>query len=110
MAIHIQTGETSKGVAILPSGYRSKMADYHKLCAICQKEYYPTRPKEWFCNSCYHTWNKEIRERQPWVKFCIASELSRRRQDTKLRNFMFLGDRWDIDDKGNLVTRDGYNG
>lgn len=110
MAIHNLTGEASDGMAILPRIFRSNMAENHKLCAICQSEYRPTKPKEWFCNKCYHMWYKEIHDREPWVKFCISSELSRRRQQRKQINFLFLGNKWDIDNDGNLIIREGYNG
>jgi len=112
MAIHNLTGNASKEMAILPrtSDIRSNMTDSQKLCAICQKEYRPRFPREFFCNDCYHRWYKEIRERLPWVKFCISSELRRRRQDSKMGGWIFLGNKWDVDDHDRLVPRDGYNG
>ena len=109
MAVYNRTGEASNGMAILPAINRRNM-EHVKLCAICQHEYKPRYPAEMFCNACYHSWYNEIRERQPWIKFCISSEIKRRRQEIKLQNFLFLGNKWDVDDKGNLVTRDGYNG
>ena len=99
MAIHNRTGNASKRLAILPNYITESL----KLCAICQKPYHPRNPKEWFCNSCYIMWNDEIRERKPWVKFCISSELSRRRQENRVSKALYLGGSWDIDDSGTLV-------
>lgn len=109
MATHNKTGDASENLAILPITSRvSNMTEDKKLCAICQREYYPRQPREWFCNYCYNRWKKDILSRLPWVKFCISSELNRRRQEKGMRGFIFLGSKWDISTDGHLAPRDDY--
>jgi hypothetical protein len=63
-----------------------------ELCAICQKEYHPRHPREWFCYDCWIKYNKEILSKEPWIGVAIVEEQRRRRNDKRFLGVIFIGD------------------
>lgn len=80
-----------------------------KKCAICEKVL-DNFTYRFFCYTCYKEWGEQINSEEEWVKFLVLSERKRRRDHKKENTVIRLGDRWDIDENGNLTPRKNNNG
>jgi DNA-directed RNA polymerase subunit RPC12/RpoP len=77
------------------------MAEY--VCAICGGK---VRRDQWFCYACYQKFKQDIKAREPWTLLLRNDEQRRRRGESKQQPTVYLGDKYDIDDNGNLVFKD----
>lgn len=75
-----------------------------KLCSICGKSI----SRDWFCYKCYQTYKKAIEGNEPWIRYVQNCEKKRRRTPTL--PVIYLGDKYDITDDGQLIIKDGYYG
>lgn len=79
-------------------------------CAICETRIY--RPNRYFCWSCYDLFKDDIRSKKEWSRFVVSEESKRRRREKSERDhlisFIYLGDKWDINNRGDLVRKEGY--
>ena len=80
-------------------------------CAICDTRIY--RPNRYFCWHCYDLYKDDIRSKKEWTKFVVSEESKRRRRTRyELDNsitFVYLGNKWDIDTRGNLIRKEGFH-
>ena len=88
-------------MAVKPQEYLSTMST--KRCAICEKILHTSKNNVYFCSVCYKQWGTEIRAKERWIRFVTNEELARRRRREPY--FVYLGDTFDIDDRGRLVRR-----
>lgn len=74
------------------------------LCSICQQPIHGIFRNDWFCHSCYITYQNDILNKSAWVKFCQNFENRRRRQEKRDANTVYgLGDSLDV-----VKTDTGY--
>jgi hypothetical protein len=74
-----------------------------RKCAICDRNL--IYPRDYFCGYCFRKYKSEILSKERWTQFLAKEERKRRRQEARSPIFVYLGDKWDVDDCGNLVLK-----
>jgi hypothetical protein len=78
-----------------------------KRCCICEKPMVNFFKNDWYCMDCYKLWEQDILSKKSWVIFLRNEEQTRRRH--KSINSVYLGNKYDIDEDGNLCNKGDSN-
>ena len=77
------------------------------VCSICEKI---VSSRVLFCHSCYEQFKNDIMAGKEWTIYLKNLERRRRYKERHAPVLIYLNDKFDISDSGELIVRDGYRG
>lgn len=77
----------------------------NRKCSVCEKIIYGATTL--FCTECYNKWKEDIHGKTEWIMFLMREELRRRRFRKGI--YIYLDDRFDIDNSGKIVYNQDYD-